>query len=89
MFLRRRQLPALGTSLISEGELGISKRMWCLKIDGAEVEAFLLSDPNLGAVLKVVIEGAGEAARAEELGATLREFLLAQGGVAEAEATAT
>jgi hypothetical protein len=83
-FLRRRQLPVLGTTLISESEMGISKRCWQLKIDGSEIEAFLLADPNLGAVLKVVIEGAGEAARAEELGATLREFLLAQGAM-EAE----
>jgi hypothetical protein len=84
MFLRRRQLPALGTTLLSEGELGISKRMWCLKIDGSEIEAFLLSDPNLGAVLKVVIEGDGEAVRAEELAATLKEFLVGSGAM-EAE----
>jgi hypothetical protein len=86
--LRRTQLPALGQTLISEGEMGISKRLFNLKMaDGAEVEAFLLYDSNLGAVLKIVIEGLhGEDVRATELGETLREFLLAQGAQAMVEA---
>jgi hypothetical protein len=81
MFLRRTLIPTLGQSLISESEMGISKRLYQMKLsDGAEVEAFMLFDPNIGAVLKLCIKGAhGEDVRASEIAESLRKLLLHEG----------
>ena len=87
MFLRRTLLPSLGQSLISENEMGISKRLYQMKlVDGAELEAFLLFDSNLGGVLKIVVKGAhGEDVRCSELGESLRKLLLSEGAAELAE----
>jgi hypothetical protein len=79
-FLRRTLIPSLGQSLISESEMGISKRLYQMKApDGCELECFLLYDPNLGAVLKLTVKGAhGEDVRATEIGESLRNLLVAE-----------
>jgi hypothetical protein len=88
MLLQRTLLPSLGQSLISESEMGISKRLYQLKmVDGVEVEAFMLFDPNLGAVLKLTLKGAhGEDVRAGEIGESLRQLLLSEGATEATEA---
>ena len=88
MLLHRTLLPSLGQSLISESEMGISKRLYQLKmVDGVEVEAFMLFDPNLGAVLKLTLKGAhGEDVRAGEIGESLRQLLLSEGATEATEA---
>jgi hypothetical protein len=84
MLLRRTLLPSLGSTLISEDELGISKRLFRMKLsDGAELEAFLLYDSNLGAVLKLTVKGLhGEDVRAEGIAESLRKVLAEEGAVA-------
>jgi hypothetical protein len=68
--------------------MGISKRLYQLKmVDGVEVEAFMLFDPNLGAVLKLTLKGAhGEDVRAGEIGESLRQLLLSEGATEATEA---
>jgi hypothetical protein len=52
-----------------------------------EVEAFMLFDPNLGAVLKLTLKGAhGEDVRAGEIGESLRQLLLSEGATEATEA---
>lgn len=81
MLLRRTLIPALGQSLISESEMSISKRLYQMRmVDGAELEAFLLFDPNLGGVLKIVVKGAhGEDVRCSKLAESLRKLLVHEG----------
>jgi len=81
MLLKRTLLPTLGQSLISESEMGISKRLFQMKMtDGAEVEAFLLYDSNLGGVLKIVVKGShGEDVRCSELADAFRGLLEERG----------
>ena len=86
-FLRRTLIPTLGQTLISESEMGISKRCWQLKMsDGCELECFLQYDFNLGAVLKLVIRGSHcEDVRASELVDALSELLVERGAVEMSE----
>ena len=88
MFLRRTLIPALGQSLISESEMGISKRCWQSKMsDGCELECFLQYDSNLGAVIKLVIRGSHcEDVRGAEIAESLRQLLAAEGAVSMSEA---
>jgi hypothetical protein len=71
--LRRTLIPTLGQSLISESEMGISKRLFQMRMaDGCEVEAFLLYDSNLGGVLKIIVKGShGEDVRLLRIGRSL------------------
>lgn len=87
MLLRRTLIPTLGQSLISESEMGISKRLFQMKLsDGAELEAFLLFDSNLGAKITVTIRGChGENVLAEELAEAFRGLLEERGAVAMEE----
>ena len=87
MLLRRTLLPSLGSTLISEDELGISKRLYQMRMaDGCELECFLLYDSNLGAVLKLTVKGLhGEDVRAEGIAESLRK-VLAEEGATELEA---
>jgi hypothetical protein len=56
----RRLLPALGQTLLGD-EMGIVKKLFELKQpDGAELEAFLLYDSNLGAKITVTNEAVTE-----------------------------
>jgi hypothetical protein len=79
--LRRTLIPTLGQSLISESEMGISKRLFQMRMaDGCEVEAFLLFDSNLGGVLKIIVKGShGEDVRCSELAESLRKLLVREG----------
>jgi hypothetical protein len=73
MLLRRTLIPSLGQSLISESEMGISKRLFQLvQSDGCQLECFLQYDSQLGAVLKLTVKGfAGEDVRAGEIAESL------------------
>jgi hypothetical protein len=84
MLLRRTLIPTLGQSLISENEMGISKRCWQMRMtDGCQLECFLLFDPQLGAVLKLTVKGSqGEDVRATEIAQSLRQLLEERGAVA-------
>jgi hypothetical protein len=81
MFLKRTLIPTLGQSLISEDEMSISKRLFQMRmLDGAQVECFMLFDPNLGGVLKFVVKGAhGEDVRCSELAEAFRGLLEERG----------
>ena len=84
MLLHRTLLPSLGQSLISESEMGLSKRIFEMKQpDGAELECFLQYDSNLGAKITVTIRGChGENVLAEELADAFRGLLEERGAVA-------
>jgi hypothetical protein len=79
----KRLLPALGQTLLGD-EMGIVKKLFELKQpDGAELEAFLLYDSNLGAKITVTIRGChGENILAEELAEVFRGLLEERGAVA-------
>ena len=81
MFLHRTLIPSLGQSLISESEMGISKRIFEMKqSDGAELECFLQYNSNLGAKITVTIRGChGENILAEELAEVFRGLLEERG----------
>ena len=88
-FLRRTLIPALGTTLMSEDEMSISKRLFQMKLrDGAECEVFMLFDPHpLGGVLKLVVKGAhGEDVICSDVAAALCELLKERHGATELEA---
>jgi hypothetical protein len=81
MLLKRNLIPSLGQSLISESEMSISKRLYQMRmVDGAQVEAFLLFDPQIGGVLKLIVKGShGEDVRCSELAESLRKLLVHEG----------
>ena len=79
----KQLLPALGQTLLGD-EMGIVKKLFELKQpDGAELEAFLAYDSNLGAKITVTIRGChGENILAEELADAFRGLLEERGAVA-------